>query len=221
MSAPALPFPARRLFGAATWLTTPVLPDDYLSLVNPLWSTRELRGRVEAVRRETADAATLVIRPGWGWTGHRAGQYVGVGVDIDGVRHWRTYSLTSPPPTSPLPPGRRDDRLSVTVKAIPNRRVSQHLVHRTGPGALLRLWAAQGGFVLPNPVPSRLLFVTAGSGITPVIGMLRTLAARGDVPDVVLLHSAPTPATMIFGSELRRLAERFPTLRVHQRYTET
>src|SRR5512135_840693 len=111
MSAPALPFPARRLFGAATWLTTPVLPDDYLSLVNPLWSTRELGGGVEAVRREPADAATLVIRPGWGWTGHRAGQYVGVGVEIDGVRHWRSYSLTSPP-------GARD-RLSITVKAIP------------------------------------------------------------------------------------------------------
>src|SRR5512144_2826481 len=77
-TAPALPFPARRLLGAATWLTTPLLPDDYLSLINPLWSTRELRGRVETVRRETGDAATLVIRPGWGWPGHRAGQCVGV-----------------------------------------------------------------------------------------------------------------------------------------------
>ena len=215
MSAPApeLPFPARRLLRAATWLTTPLLPDDYLTLVNPLWSTRELRGRVEKVQRETADAATLVVRPGWGWTGHRAGQYVGVGVEIDGVRHWRSYSLTSPAA------GR--GRFAITVKAIPNGRVSQQLVHRTRPGALLHLRAAQGEFVLPSPVPPRLLFVTAGSGITPVMGMLRTLAAGGEMPDVALLHSAPTPAGTIFGGELRDLAERFPTLRLHQRHTAT
>ena len=80
-----------------TWLTTPLLPEDYLGFVNPLWSTRELRGRVEAVQAETADAASLVIRPGRGWAGHRAGQYARVGVEIDGVRHWRSYSLSSPP----------------------------------------------------------------------------------------------------------------------------
>src|SRR5512134_1763052 len=181
-TAPALAFPARRLLRASTLLTTPLLPDDYLSLVNPLWSTRGLRGRVEEVQQETADAATLVIRPGWNWTGHEAGQYVGVGVEIDGVRHWRTYSLTSP--------AGRGDRVSITVKAIPNGRVSQHLVHRTRPGALLHLRAAQGAFVLPSPAPSRLLFVTAGSGITPIMGMLRTLvAAGGELPDVALVHS--------------------------------
>src|SRR5512135_1026746 len=206
-------FPARRLLRAGTWLTTPLLPDDYLSLVNPLWCSRELRGRVEAVQPETADAATLVLRPGWGWTGHQAGQYVGVGVDIDGVRHWRTYSLTSPAGCH--------DRLSITVKAIPNGRVSHHLVHRTTAGAVLRLRAAQGNFVLPNPVPPRLLFLTAGSGITPVMGMLRTLAARGAMPDVVLVHSAPTPTAAIFSPELRHLGEQFPTLRRHQRHTKT
>src|SRR5512135_3577087 len=212
-TAAALPLPARRLLRAGTWLTTPLLPDDYLSLVNPLWSTRELRGRVEAVQRETPDATTLVIRPGWGWTGHRAGQYVGVGVEIDGVRHWRTYSLTSPA-------GNRD-RLAITVKAIPDGRVSHQLVHRTASGALLSLRAAQGEFVLPSPVPPRLLFVTAGSGITPVMGMLRTLAAAGEMPDVALLHSAPTPTATIFGAQLGDLAGWIPTLRLHQRHTET
>jgi hypothetical protein len=64
----------QRLAGAARWLTTPLLPDDYLGLVNPLWSAAELRGRVEAVHPETADAATLVIRPGLGWVPHRPGQ---------------------------------------------------------------------------------------------------------------------------------------------------
>ena len=60
-------------------ITTPLLPDDYLTLLNPLWSSRELRGRVEEVIPETDDAATLVIRPGWGWRyQHRPGQFVGI-----------------------------------------------------------------------------------------------------------------------------------------------
>ncbi len=202
----------RLLLRAAGWLTTPLLPEDYLGLVNPLWSAEELRGRVEAVRRETADAATLVIRPGWGWTGHLPGQYVRVGVEIGGVLHWRTYSLTSPA-------GRRDGRISITVKAIPDGRVSRHLVYRTTPGTVLRLGQAQGEFVLADPVPSRLLFWTAGSGITPVMGMLRTLAARGAMPDVVLVHSAPTPQEVIFGAELRDLARRFATLRLYEHHT--
>src|SRR3712207_4064258 len=77
--------PARRgtrLRDLAARLTTPLLPDDYLQLVNPLWSTRELRGRIERVVPQTDDAATLVVRPGWGWSfDHRAGQYIGIGVE--------------------------------------------------------------------------------------------------------------------------------------------
>ncbi|WP_328981195.1 hypothetical protein OG258_02420 [Streptomyces mirabilis] len=78
-------------------LATPLVPDDYLGLIDPLLSARHPAGRVVAVRPECAGAATLEIRPGSGWAGHRAGQYLPVGVEIDGVRHWRTYSITSPP----------------------------------------------------------------------------------------------------------------------------
>ena len=61
-------------------ITTPLLPDDYLKLANPLWSARELRGRVVEVRRETVDSATLVIKPGWGFSfDYDPGQYVGIG----------------------------------------------------------------------------------------------------------------------------------------------
>src|SRR3712207_9001601 len=68
--------------------TTPLLPSDYLDLFAPLRSGADLRGRIEEVRPETADAATLVIRPGADWAGHVPGQYVRIGVDVDGVRHW-------------------------------------------------------------------------------------------------------------------------------------
>lgn len=66
--------------------------------------------------------------------------------------------------------------------------------------------------------------VTAGSGITPVAGMLRTLARRrlpGPAPDVVLLHSAPGPDEFLFRAELTGLAARLPWLSIHTRYTRT
>ncbi|WP_151476960.1 ferredoxin reductase [Streptomyces albicerus] len=202
-------------------LATPLAPDDYLGLIDPLLSARHPAGRVVAVRPECAGAATLEIRPGRGWAGHRAGQYLPVGVEIDGVRHWRTYSITSPPLAEA--PGRT---LTITVKEDPGGRVSPHLVHRTRPGAVLRLGPAQGEFTLPEAsLPSRMLMVTAGSGITPVAGMLRTLArrrgGRGPAPDVVLLHSAPGPDEFLFRAELAALEAELPWLSVRARYTRT
>src|SRR4051794_36357026 len=85
------------LLGAAATLTHPLLPDDYLGYVNPLWSRREPRGVVDAVLPETRDAATIWLRTPIGFPAHVPGQYVRVGVDVAGVRHWRTYSLTSLP----------------------------------------------------------------------------------------------------------------------------
>ncbi|MFJ2771290.1 ferredoxin reductase [Streptomyces sp. NPDC087300] len=207
---------ARAALTAVSWLTSPLSPDDYLGLIDPLWSARHPAGRVSAVRREAAGAATLVIRPGRGWNGHRAGQYLPLGVEIDGVRHWRTYSITSPPGDTP------GSEITVTVKARTDGRVSPHLVHRTAPGAVLRLGPAQGEFVLPRPLPGRLLFVTAGSGITPVVGMLRTLARHGGVTsDTLLLHSAPSPAECLFRAELVALERRLPWLSVRLTHTRT
>jgi ferredoxin-NADP reductase len=202
----------RRVLQAATWLTTPLLPDDYLGLLNPLWSSRELRGRVEGVQPETADATTLVIRPGRGWAGHRAGQYVQVGVDIHGVRHWRSYSLS-------CPPGWLDGCITITVKAVPDGLVSCYLARTITPGTVVRLTSAAGAFVLPEALPSQLLFLTAGSGITPVAAMLRGLVSGGEMPDVVLVHTAPTREDVIFGPELRELAARFPSMRLYERHT--
>ncbi|MGW6908016.1 ferredoxin reductase [Streptomyces sp. NPDC054940] len=202
-----------RALSAASWLTSPLSPDDYLGLLDPLLSARHPAGRVVAVRAEGPAAATLAIRPGRGWTGHRAGQYLPVGVEIDGVRHWRTYSITSPP-------GAPDRLVTLTVKADPRGRVSPHLVHRTAPGTVLRLGPAQGEFVLPEPPPARTLFVTAGSGITPVMGILRTLGHRGPAAcDVLLLHSAPEPGQCLFRAELADLAARSPWLRLSPTYT--
>src|SRR5436309_2294160 len=87
----------RRALDAVRSLFTPLLPDDYLELINPLWTTQELRGRIERIKRETEDAVTVYVKPGWEWPGHVPGQYVRIGFVIDGVHHWRAYSLTSEP----------------------------------------------------------------------------------------------------------------------------
>src|ERR1700731_1411556 len=100
---PAVPAGRRRALELLRSFTSPLQPDDYLELINPLWSTRELRGRVEAVQRHTAAAVTILIKPGWEWPGHRPGQYVRLGVEVDGVHHWRAYSLTPNPPRSDGP----------------------------------------------------------------------------------------------------------------------
>jgi ferredoxin-NADP reductase len=181
-------------------ITTPLLPDDYLRLANPLWSARELRGRVLQVRQETHDSATLVIKPGWGFGfDYQAGQYMGIGLLVDGRWRWRSYSLTSSP--------RKGARtVTITVKAMPEGFLSAHLVGGVKPGTIVRLAAPQGNFVLPDPLPPAVMFVTAGSGITPVMSMLRTLVRRDQITDVIHLHSAPTAADTMFGAELEQLA---------------
>jgi stearoyl-CoA 9-desaturase NADPH oxidoreductase len=209
---PALAALRDRALRLAELVTTPLLPTDYLDLVDPLRSGADLRGRVEAVHQETRDAATLVIRPGRGWRAHTPGQYVRIGVDVDGVRQWRAYSITSVL-------GRADNCFTITVKAIPDGKVSNHLVRRMQPGTVIQLDQAAGEFVLPDRRPAKALFVTAGSGITPVMGMLRN-RAHDDDSDVVLVHSAPTADDVIFGAELRQLATD-GRLRLVEQHTDT
>src|SRR4051812_11756254 len=173
----------RRILDAVTAFSSPLLPDDYLELINPLWSTRELRGRIERIDAETDNAATILIKPGYRWDGHKPGQYLRIGVDIRGRRHWRAYSLTSDPQ-------REDGMISITVKNVDEGAVSPYLVKRGRPGAIVGLGGVEGDFVLPDAPPERLLFISAGSGITPIMSMLRSLPHKRAMKDVVLLHSA-------------------------------
>ncbi len=185
-------------------LATPLLPADYLDLIDPMRLGADLRGRVVEVRAETPDAATVVIRPGRGWLGHVPGQYIRIGVDVDGVRHWRAYSLTHRADGSAaagIPAG----CVAITTKAIPGGVVSNHLVRRVRPGTLVMLDQATGDFTLPTPAPAKVLFLTAGSGITPVIGMLRN--HLGELRDVAHVHCAPSAREVVFAAELRAHAD--------------
>ena len=170
----------------------------YVEMIAPLWTTHVRHARVDAVTTETADALTLTLEPGIGWRTHRAGQFVKVGVEVDGRILTRTYSISSAPE-------RGDGRFTITVKAIPNGRVSNAL-HRMKRGAYVTIGLPQGEFVMNGE--TRALFVTGGSGVTPVMSMLRSLEARGADADVVHLHYARTSADAIFGGELARMATR-------------
>lgn len=196
----------RPLSAVASVFTTPRAPEDFLWLVNPLSSSRQLRGIVTAVVPETADSATIHFRPGRGWRRHEAGQYARVGVEIDGVRHWRSYSLTTA--------AGEDPAVTVTVAGP----VSEALVRGTRVGDVLFLAPPQGDFVLPDH-PRPLLMLTAGSGLTPVMSMLRTLVGRRADADVVLVHSSRTLDDALFRDELRALSADHPGLRVVHRVT--
>ncbi|MFL5870548.1 MAG: ferredoxin reductase [Solirubrobacterales bacterium] len=197
---------------AISAFTSPLLPDDYLELVNPLWSTRELRGRVEELIPENGNAVTVLIRPGHAWPGHEPGQYIRIGFDIDGKRHWRAYSLTSDP-------GRSDGHISITPKLVEEGVVSPYVNRELTPGQIVFLSDVEGQFMLPAPRPERILFISAGSGVTPIMAMLRCLEREDELDDVVHLHSAPTPGDVIFGDQLRTLEKRHPGLRLHEQHT--
>ena len=191
----------RKLARAASLLTTPLAPEDILSLFNPVFSARQLRGVVTRVVPETADSATIFFRPGRGWQAHRAGQWARIGVELNGVRHWRSYSLSAP--------AGEDPAITVTDMGA----VSGTLVRTTTPGDVLFLAPPQGDFILPEH-PRPLLMLTAGSGITPVMSMIRTLVPHRPDADVVLIHTARTPADAIFREELAELADQFPNFKV-------
>jgi stearoyl-CoA 9-desaturase NADPH oxidoreductase len=204
--------PLRRRTSGTTWrgalrrvaesAVTPLELGDVLDVFHPLRGGRDgLQGKIVAITPETAESATILVKPGRDWGGHVPGQYVRIGVDVDGVRLWRTYSLTHGP--------RADRNISITVKAIPGGVVSNHLVHAAKVGAMVQLEQAEGEFVLPQPMPMKLLLVTAGSGITPVIGMLRNLFSRRLRPatDIVLVHVNQCADSAIFRDELRAHGE--------------
>ena len=193
-------------------LTAPHGVDRYLELVDPTWTVREVRAEVVAVRRQTPGTVTLTLRPNQTWTGFAAGQHVVVGVEIDGVVHDRCFSLAGSP-------HRADGTLELTVKANPAGRVSRHLVARAQPGMVVRLSEPQGDFVLPSAAErtatgEHLVFISGGSGITPVLSMLRSLVDERHVGPVTFVHYGFTADDVCYREELADLTAGLPGARL-------
>lgn len=200
----------RRLLSLET-LETLVAPngfDRYGELLDPVWSMRDVRAKIESVRRTTPRSITLTLRPNSNWQGFEAGQHVGLTVEVDGVLQTRFYS----PASSAL---RSDGLIELTVTAHPEGKVSQHLLVHADVGAVVGLSPAEGEFVLPEQRPRKLLLIGGGSGITPVMSMLRTLSDEGFDGEITFVHYARTAKDAIYAAELNT----FPDVHVKQIFT--
>ncbi len=208
---------------AVAALASPHAVDRYLEVVDPMWAVAEVRARVVGVRRETADVTTLTLEPTSTWEGFRAGQFVQLGVEVDGSRRTtRCFSISSSEGTTTDGHG----TFTITVRAHEDGLVSKFLATRARPGLVVHLSQAQGDFTLPSPLPERLLMISGGSGITPVMSMLRTLVDHGYDGRIRFVHYSRSPELTIFREELEQLAAReivdlsaVPTRDGRQRFT--
>jgi ferredoxin-NADP reductase len=162
-------------------LTGPHGVDRYTELVDPTWTAGDARAKVIAVRRQTSRSVTLTLEPNQAFTGFRAGQHINLTVEIDGRRRTRPYSPASAEgaPYMELTIGRHDGGL-----------VSNYLYEHARPGMVVGLGSVGGDFTLPVARPQRILFVSGGSGITPVMSMLRTLRTEGFAGEIAFIHYA-------------------------------
>lgn len=173
-----------------------------------------MQARVIETIDETKDCRTIVLQPGRNWRRHRAGQHMRVGLSVDGRQYTRTYTISATPQ-------RRDGYISITVKILDGGRMSEVLVRDLAVGSHIPIGIPQGEFVLPEAKPVKPLFITAGSGITPVASMLRTFDLVGNMPDSVHIHYAPHEYDFIFGAEMHQLADRHRDYRLAAIYTRS
>lgn len=175
--------------------------DRYLEVFNPLWSATEVRARVEAVQHLTKDSVTLTLKPNSNWQGFVPGQFVQLTVSINGKLHTRCYS-----PANSL--HRPDGSIELTAKAHADGFVSRYLRDSVRIGDVVTLSQAGGEFALPAQRPERVLLISGGSGITPVMSMLRTLCDEGFKGEITFLHYANRADDMIYAREVADIAQR-------------
>jgi ferredoxin-NADP reductase len=156
-----------------------------------------LAAEVVDVRPETSHVKTIAFEID-GWEGHRAGQHVDVRLTAeDGYQAERSYSIASPPDGS---------HVELTVERLDDGEVSPYLTEELRPGDRIELRGPVGGYFVWEPEQGGpLLLVAGGSGVVPLMAMLRQRAAAGaDVPSVLLLSSRSWD-DVIYRDELERL----------------
>ncbi|MBG3851545.1 ferredoxin reductase [Xanthomonas hortorum pv. carotae] len=184
-------------------LVSPQLFDFWATRLNPLWTLERPMARLVARTAASRDAVTLVLQPNGHWQGLQAGQHVSLGVEIDGRRLLRSYSPTV----------LADGRLAITVKAIEGGLVSRYLATDAAIGTVVSLEPAFGDMLLPT-MPTPLLLLAAGSGITPMRALLQAAAQAGMPMDVDLLYWVRQRDEACFVEEFEALAAAHPRLRV-------
>jgi ferredoxin-NADP reductase len=185
--------------------------DRYLELIAPTLTITDPRALVTRVHRQTDRSVTLTIKPNTAFTGFSAGQFVRVGVEINGVRKIRTFS--------PASADHDKDQLELTVTLRDNGLVSNYLRDNAKPGMLLHLSEASGTFTLPAELPDQIALISGGSGVTPVLSMLRTLLHGGHCGPIDFIHYARTCTDHLYRGELEALVQTHSNLSVHYRAT--
>jgi len=173
--------------------------------VNSLWSRNGYKAEVVDIRNETPDVKTFQLRPGSGWEGFKAGQYVNVCIEVNGLRLRRCYSITSDPSVK--------DTFSITVKRVDGGRVSGWMHDRIRIGDIIELGYPTGDFTVEDG-DEKLLFVMGGSGVTPGIGIMKDLHGRGLKRDIVFIQACKTRQDILFKEELDGFCRDNPRLRV-------
>jgi ferredoxin-NADP reductase len=186
---------------------------DLLQWLAPRSTRARNNARVLEVVVETADTRTFVLQPPRRRAGHRAGQHVALEVEIDGRRLYRCFSVSSASANGCSAAGA--ETIALTIKRQPGSKVSAWLHDHVRPGHFLAVSAPRGDFGLAAAPNEPVLLLSAGSGITPMMAILRDLHRHGYDGDVAFVHSCRTPADLIFGAELRGLAQSWPRLRLH------
>lgn len=173
--------------------------DRYTELVDPMWTTED-RASVVRVSRPTQRSVTLWLQPNHARPqSFQAGQYVNITVEIDGRRHTRCYSPANAEGVGVL---------ELTVTRHDGGVVSEYLYCAAHPGMTVGLSAPAGDFVLPERRPRRLLLIAGGSGITPVMSMVRTLAEDECFDgEVAVLHYVRTLDDACYRGQLLTLPD--------------
>lgn len=198
-------------FGPLQKLIAPVIEptvfDFWVGLINPAWSWSRSLARVVERRIEAQDAVTLVLQPNRHCGKVRPGQHINVSAEVNGRRITRSYSITNVPG--------RDGRIEITIKRVEGGKLSTHICRDLRAGDVVELGQAFGEMTLPARPEGKWLFLAAGSGITPLMSLTRSLAAQKMPVDLTLVYWAKTRAELCFLLELRKLAARQPGFKLH------
>lgn len=156
---------------------------------------------------ETADSATFTFRaPSGAWFDYQPGQFVTLDLPVPGGNVQRTYTISSSP-SRPL-------SISLTVKAQEGSVGTRWMLDHLKPGMRVRAYGPSGVFTSHRHPARKYLFISAGSGITPMMSMTTWAWDSGEMPDIAFVHAARSPSDIIFRERLELMANRVPGLQL-------
>ena len=178
--------------------------DFFLRFLNPALALTRVHAKVLSKRWVAEDMAAFTLRCNGNARGWRAGQHVQLFIELDGIRQSRTYSLTSV---------QANGVVELAIKRQPGGRFSNWLLDQLMPGQVVELSQAQGEMSWPDDGRGVVL-VAAGSGITPLLGLLREALANGFNAPLTFVHQVRNRTQQAFADELKALSARYPNLQL-------